>query len=212
MHLGISLRFLRMGHLPYYVMMFTGQEDIASYGQLIKADEHANIGLRPHMLQCLPVGEGLLVLAAQDRFLRFLCACVRQILHDVPDVDLTNGPKLPAPILSDKTDTGFASLAVMAAEAPYRLPRQLDLDRMVSLLAAKRSQAADHLRSLREDPGYFHRRPRLMSKTLPNTIITIMHQLFRWTLAPSKSSRPSSSPQASPPHQVRSNGPTSSTP
>jgi len=157
MCIGISLRFLEMGHLPQYVMVVTSHEDIAFYGQLVKANRHKNAGNRPHLLQCLPVGEGLLVLAAQDRILRFLCGCVRHILHDISTEDLTIGPILPSPKLSEKTDTGFASLAVMAAEAPYRLPEQLDFDRIVSLLAAKRSQAADHLRSLREDPGYFHR-------------------------------------------------------
>lgn len=39
--------------------------------------------------------------------------------------------------------------------APYRLPAQLDLDRMESLLTARRSTAEDHFWSLREDPSYF---------------------------------------------------------
>lgn len=45
----------------------------------------------------------------------------------------------------------------MAAEAPYRVPAQLDLSLVESLLAAKASAAEDHLWALREDPDYFSR-------------------------------------------------------
>lgn len=51
-------------------------------------------------------------------------------------------------------------MAVMAAEAPYRLPARLDLARIQSLLSARASAAEDHLWSLREDPGYFARAQR----------------------------------------------------
>lgn len=50
---------------------------------------------------------------------------------------------------------GFDSLAVMAAEAPYRVPQRLDLTRVRSLLEAKASAAEDHLWALREDLSYF---------------------------------------------------------
>jgi hypothetical protein len=43
----------------------------------------------------------------------------------------------------------------MAAEAPYRVPAKLDLDRIYSLLQAKTSAAEDHLWTMREDPAYF---------------------------------------------------------
>ncbi|KAM0700850.1 hypothetical protein Q7P35_012572 [Cladosporium inversicolor] len=191
MNIGIFLQFLECGHLPDYVMMFTAHDDVARYGKLVKVDMQAKANERPHVLQCLPVGEGLLVLQAQERILKFLVACARHILHDVPDMDVFTGPTSPAPKLPDIAATGFASLAVMVAEAPYRVPRQLDPDRIVSLLAAKRSQAADHLRSLREDPGYFyrysnevneHRLERLVDKNgLPNPDLERKHEVEYWT-------------------------------
>jgi hypothetical protein len=123
--------------------------------------------------------------------LQFLVACARHILHDVPDMEVFTGPKSPAPSFPDIKATGFASLAVMVAEAPYRVPRKLDLDRIVSLLAAKRSQAADHLRSIREDPGYFHRYfnevsehrlEMLVDKNgLPNPDLEPKHEVEYWT-------------------------------
>lgn len=191
MNIGISLKILDCGLLPHYVMMFTCHEDNASYGKLVKVDLGAKASERPHMLQCLPVGEGLLVLKVQEGILRFLCTLARHILHDVPDMNLFTGPVSPAPTLSDNTVSSFASLAVMVAEAPYRVPRQLDLDRIVSLLAAKRSEAADHLRSLREDPGYFHRHVKEVSEHrlemlvdfngLPNPDLEPKHEVEYWT-------------------------------
>ncbi|KAF4465625.1 hypothetical protein FALBO_7523 [Fusarium albosuccineum] len=65
-------------------------------------------------------------------------------------------PVQPEPHLQTERETsGFDSLALMAAEAPYRLPAQLDLERVESLLTGKASATEDHLWSLREDPNYF---------------------------------------------------------
>lgn len=110
---------------------------------------------RPHVVQGLSVSEGLWVLQAQDNTMKFLTCCAKLILHDIPATEVFRSPLLPTPVLTPGKDTGFSSLAAMAAEAPYRLPAQLVFDRIVSLLAAKRDQAADHLWSLREDPSYF---------------------------------------------------------
>ncbi|KAJ5522989.1 hypothetical protein N7494_013175 [Penicillium frequentans] len=43
----------------------------------------------------------------------------------------------------------------MATEAPYRVPVQLDLAHIESLLAARACTAKDHIWALREDPNYF---------------------------------------------------------
>lgn len=65
------------------------------------------------------------------------------------------------PVVSEprlKADTevnGFDSLAIMAAEAPYHVPAQLDFDRLILLLSARASAAEDHMWALYEDPGYF---------------------------------------------------------
>lgn len=64
-------------------------------------------------------------------------------------------PLEPAPTPSSGTDAGFASLATVAAEAPYKKSAELDFSKRANLLAAKRDDAADYLWSLREDPSYF---------------------------------------------------------
>ena len=99
---------------------------------------------------------GLLVLEAQERVLSFLRNCVKLLLHDFTEDSMLLSPPLDfVPTLDAKTNNGYASWAEIAAEAPYRRPTGLDFDRITSLLAAKRDEAADHLWSLREDPSYF---------------------------------------------------------
>ena len=102
-------------------------------------------------------GQGIIILEMQQRVMQFLVDCCRGILHDIPEPLLLSDqyPPKPNPTLQMETVNGFASLAVMAAEAPYRAPASLDLARLESLLTARMSAAADHIWSLREDPSYF---------------------------------------------------------
>ena len=46
-------------------------------------------------------------------------------------------------------------MAALAAEAPYRLPTDLDFGRIQAIVAAKVKELKDHLLAMREDPGYF---------------------------------------------------------
>jgi hypothetical protein len=141
------------GDLPDHVMMFTGRKDYTSYGECLNIHEHPDAGTWLAMGQGPPVSDGLLILEAQQRIMLFLVACVQSILHDVEC--LSQGPKRSVPMLSGETSTGFASLATTVARAPYLPPAQLDFDRIVSLLTTSRDSAANHLWSLREDPGYY---------------------------------------------------------
>ncbi|KAF4456151.1 hypothetical protein F53441_1635 [Fusarium austroafricanum] len=60
------------------------------------------------------------------------------------------------PVLKTDSDaSGFTSLAVMTAEAPYRVPGKLDLARLSMFLEARKSAAEDHVWALREDPPYW---------------------------------------------------------
>ncbi|CEN59851.1 hypothetical protein ASPCAL02292 [Aspergillus calidoustus] len=111
----------------------------------------------PGSMQFMPE-EGLLVLEAERKILAFLEKCCRLIHLDIPEDTIVSDslPIQPEPQLKRESElTGFDSLAVMAVEAPYRVPAKLNLDRIYSLLHAKASAAEDHLWSLRENPGYF---------------------------------------------------------
>ncbi|KAF1985439.1 hypothetical protein K402DRAFT_334493, partial [Aulographum hederae CBS 113979] len=100
--------------------------------------------------------EGLLVLEIQDRIYQFLVACCREIFSDVSmdvlsdkSVEVQPEPRSVSLPIKDQT------MLSKAIEAPYRVPAQMDLDRLEGMVAAKLSAAKDHFWSLREDPGYF---------------------------------------------------------
>jgi hypothetical protein len=95
-----------------------------------------------------------LVLEAQERVLSFLANCVKLILHDFTEDSMLQSPIQP-PVSLSRPDSGYASLATIAAEAPYQQPNSLDFPRIAPLLAAKHDEIADHLWSMREDPGYY---------------------------------------------------------
>lgn len=134
--------------------------NITDYGKVVAWSEHPDaFEWMDKKMQCTP-GEGLLILEVQERLLTFLVQCCTQLLHDIPESALTGDtfPGLPEPPLKPESQAGgFESLVMMAAEAPYRIPAQLDLSIVESLLTAKASAAEDHLWALREDPDYFSR-------------------------------------------------------
>lgn len=157
MHLGLVTMAIMPIFLNEHVMILNGvTENTREYGKLIAWNDHPDAFDWMHKQKQFLPGEGLLVLEAQDRLLASLLQCCREILHDIAETDLIEGPVLPEPQLKSESEiSGFESLGVMAAEAPYRLPEQLDLHHIESLLSAKASAAEDHLWALREDPDYF---------------------------------------------------------
>lgn len=138
MHLGVSIKFIGIGHLPGYVMMFSDRRDIGNYGESVRVDTLPPATERSLVEQGTSVNEGLLILGAQEKTLNFLTNCSSLILHDISTWEIITNPPLPAPASSLEVDTGFASLETMAAEAPYRLPAKIDFGRIVSLLGARR--------------------------------------------------------------------------
>lgn len=148
--------------IPIFVsrttMILHGATSPDEYGSILAWDKH------PHARDLIRKGkqflpeEGFTILETQERLLSFLVNCCHQILHDIPKDSMTTEkyPVEPQPQLTKETGTtGYESLAVMMAEAPYRVPAELDLERIEALLSARRSAAEDHLWALREDPGYF---------------------------------------------------------
>lgn len=161
MHLGLITKAIVPIFLNEYVMILNGVTgNTRDYGKLVGWDDHPDaFDWMMKQKQFLP-GEGLAILEAQERLLAFLVQCCVQLLHDVTESSLTSDsfPVLPEPQLKPESEiSGFDSLGVMAAEAPFRAPALLDLRHVESLLAARASAAEDHLWALREDPDYFSR-------------------------------------------------------
>jgi hypothetical protein len=137
-----------------YVMLLGGRVDADSYGELVNCDEHKEASVWQNGKEVV-AGKGVLILEIQDRIVDFLLKSVREILADFSETQLLDSDIPLEPPAVSETESGFPSLAILAEESPYRVPAQLDMGRIVSLLAARRDQAADHLWSLREDPNYF---------------------------------------------------------
>ena len=96
-----------------------------------------------------------MILEIQQKLLGFLVVYCYTILHEMdPDVMINERAikAEPAP-LADGSE--YPTLAAIAAEAPYRVPALLDFNRLKAMVTSKRSSVEDHIRSLREDPGYF---------------------------------------------------------
>ena len=101
-------------------------------------------------------GEGLLILEQQQKILAFLVECSESILHDIPPTSIFDDEFSIKPDLGPIIDGAeYPTLATLATEAPYRLPAQLDLSKLKSLIAARRSDAENHIWALREDPYVF---------------------------------------------------------
>ncbi|KAJ4327131.1 hypothetical protein N0V84_002393 [Fusarium piperis] len=157
-HLGLVSKALVPIFLNEHVMVLNGATTADGYGKLIAWEDHPDAFDWMHTRKQFLPGEGLVILEVQAHLMKFLVDFCHEILHEIPPAELISDayPVQPEPPLKTDNDaSGFASLAVMAAEAPYRLPERLDLPRLESLLEAKKSAAEDHVWALREDPTYF---------------------------------------------------------
>ncbi|RAK81302.1 uncharacterized protein BO72DRAFT_518830 [Aspergillus fijiensis CBS 313.89] len=157
MQFGLVSRALDLDTLRNHQMALNGFVDNnRQYGELVTCHDDNDKEFTSWSLKQFMPGEGLLVLEAQARLLTFLVQCCHQLLSDIPVDNFDSFPILPPPQTQSETElSGFESLRLMAAEAPYRVPAQLDLSRIASLLAARTSAAEDHQWALREDPDYF---------------------------------------------------------
>ena len=156
-HLGYASYALTPAFLNQHTMMFVGRRDPEKYGELIAWADHPDAFRWLASRRGHHPGLGLHILEIQERLWSFLVECCKQILHDIPAESFTDEKYQiePEPPSVSEYETGIASLAVLAAEAPYRAPASLDITRLKSLLSAKLTATEDHIWALREDPGYF---------------------------------------------------------
>lgn len=157
MHIGRVCQAVVPVFLNEFTMVLNGAKTPEEYGKLVSWDDHEDaFDWFQTRKQFIP-GEGLMILEAQERLMAFLVECCKQLLHDIPEADLISAkfPVVSEPQRKSEIEmNGFDSLAVLTTEAPYRVPADIDLERIESLLAAKVSNAEDHLWALREDPSY----------------------------------------------------------
>lgn len=127
------------------------------YGELIAWEDDDDAFMTLISQRGMHPGQGLLVMEIQERIYGFLVSICEHILHDIGHDALLSALYVPQPMmpLDPESTEGYSSLAIMAAQAPYRRPASMDLSRLASLLDARKTAAEDHVWSLREDPNYF---------------------------------------------------------
>lgn len=162
-YLGSMGHFIPETAFLMHFTLFLDGDTTEAYGKLVSwKDNEEAINLMWTQRQFIP-GEGLRVFELQEKVYSFLIKCCKLILHDLVDSGLLYDdefPIIPLAISATKSEpptstTLLPSLASISAEAPYRLPARLDLERLRVILAARLSAAEDHLWALREDAGYF---------------------------------------------------------
>ena len=156
----------------YYVMRFLRHDSPSTYGSLIKFNNYTKGGIPyGHSMVSIPVRKssemegtgmaympclGLLGLEIQKGIYSFLVSCAKLILHDVSPTAFFIAPHQPTPAPPHAVATSdWPSFTAHMLEAPYRVPQNMDLERMKTLISARRASAEDHIWMLREDPGYF---------------------------------------------------------
>ncbi|KAK8094468.1 hypothetical protein PG997_001153 [Apiospora hydei] len=105
-----------------------------------------------------PIGEAVLLLQIQARIYSFLVEVCKTVLHDKKPDELTGShiPLVPRPLDVNIAPTPLGSLKAAAIRAPYRVPAEMDMGRMLEMVSAKVDAAEEHLHSMREDPAYFN--------------------------------------------------------
>ena len=129
-----------------------GAHDPCSYGKLVAHEGPEPLKRSTSMYH---PSRGLLGLEIQQGIYSFLLECVKLILHDIEPVKFFIAPHQPAPLVPKQETNDWPSFSAHQLEAPYRVPHILDLERIKTLVGARRSAAEDHLWMLRDDPGYF---------------------------------------------------------
>ena len=157
----------------FTVMALHGSHDPRSYGKMLECDPGETIKKSASMYH---PSLGLLGLEIQQGIYSFLLDCVKLILHDVEPVKFFLEPHKPAPPVPQQKTEGYPSFSAHALEAPYRVPQILDLDRIKSLVGARKSAAEDRLWLLRDDPSYFLES---LKDWKEHDIVTVKHSCSR---------------------------------
>jgi hypothetical protein len=161
--LGSIGRFIKEPAFLYGHTMFMDGGTPETYGRLVSWDDDEEAANLMYSSRQFFPGDGLRVFELQEKVYPFLVKCCELILHDLIESGTPFDERFPilpdsSPIKESRPPASteiLPSLATISAEAPYRLPANLDLDRLKGILAARLSAAEDNLWLLREDPGYF---------------------------------------------------------
>lgn len=156
MKFGLEMGILESVPLPGYSITLLDSESIEDYGKLVDISTYSESEIICLDEKRISPYYGILVLEAQDRLMEFLVNCCKKILHDIPE-DTLISDEFPVIASTPKllSNSNLYNPAIMAAEAPYRVPAKPNFKQIGLLLGAKAAELKDHLLNLREDPVCF---------------------------------------------------------
>jgi hypothetical protein len=157
LHIGQVSGAVMPAFFNEHTMLLSDASDWKQYGKVVSWDEDSRaFDWMQNGIEFIP-GEGLMVLEIQNGLYEFLLKCCQLLFQDANPEDLANEqlPVLPEPEPIVNKDNAYASINVVASEAPYRAPAAVDFARLRDIVAAQRDEAVDHFWAMREDPSYF---------------------------------------------------------
>jgi len=133
--------------LPGFSMQLDGVT-VQTYGRLlsVRDDFTFRAGYAP--------GAGLWILEIQQKLMDFLVKFCEAVLDKTVDILLTQFA-IVAQLAPLQIWSPWRTIENLATYTPYMLPPELDFERLAKKLFARHSVAQDHVKALREDPGYF---------------------------------------------------------
>ncbi|QYS99669.1 hypothetical protein H0G86_006789 [Trichoderma simmonsii] len=156
MKFGLEMGILKSVPLPGYRMTLLDSENIEDYGRLADISDYSETEILCLDEKRISPYYGILILEAQDRLMEFLVNCCKKILHDIPEDTLISDK---FPIIADTpkllNNSDLYDPAIMAAEAPYKVPARPNFKQIGLLLGAKVAELKDRVSNLREDPICF---------------------------------------------------------
>ncbi|KAI4935546.1 uncharacterized protein J4E92_002837 [Alternaria infectoria] len=139
-------------------IMFSRDPDPATYGKIIRdrlpgQDSRAT---EDYFEMC--ARSSIRVLKMQEYILSFLVQCITAILHDIPWEQLFDHPiqDEPPPVdLLEDDEIGHATFSNVLLAAPYLGWDSVNFVRLQGYVSAILDAQKEHIRAMREDPGYF---------------------------------------------------------
>ncbi|PHH59721.1 hypothetical protein CDD81_2639 [Ophiocordyceps australis] len=131
-------------------------------------------------------GEGAYIIEIQLTVLKFLNKVCKALVPSPLDQSRADENAWSALYILPKTDDLYGpSLGARVMTAPFQPPKQINFDRLVAILEALGACSANHLFSLRTDPGYWNEWLRDAAEHHVEHILDINGQLHPHLTAPS---------------------------
>lgn len=142
--------------LPGHDIIMAG-ETTETYGKICPQTAEENVEAVAKGAS-FKAGDGMDVLEIQERLLAFLVKCCRPILDD-QDPGGAEGDLVRSIEKTNMLERGFNSryedMSDVTLQAPYIDPRDVDLERLETIIRNRLREAETHFQSLHQDPEYF---------------------------------------------------------